>query len=395
MKIAGVICEYNPFHLGHLYQLRQARTLGDADGVIAIMSGNFTQRGQCAIVDKYYRTQMALAGGADLVLELPAVYATAASGYFAQGAVLSLAACGVVDLLSFGSESGDLPRLKSCAAVLAQEPPDYAQALRQNLLRGEPYPKAQSLALSSACGLKPPELDEPNDLLALNYLTAIARFALPLDALPVIRLGSHHGENETGFASSGQIRRKIAAKEAYLQDLPPFSARLMMQAHLLPMSELEPALLMLLQRASAQELLELPDMTIELVNRLQKAKAEYNSLDEILSAVKNRSCTYTRLSRLLCHLLLHIRRDAPAEPPAYLRLLGFNDNGRQILKRIKKQSSLPLLTNLSAASSLLDENARKMLAVDERAAKIYRSFTGEFTGKAEYQLFPFYAKSTV
>lgn len=387
LHILAVVCEYNPFHLGHQYQLQQARNLYQPDGIIAIMSGNFTQRGECAVVDKYYRTHLALEGGADLVLELPALYATAASGYFAQGALLSLAACGVVDAISFGCENPDSEYLERCAAVLAAEPAEYSALLRQYLAQGLSYPKAQSLALKNLYNLDLP-LDNSNDLLGLNYLTAIKRFNLPIKALPILRQGSHHGGSSAGFASSSIIRRKIIAGENYLDDVPPFTARLLAQAKTVNMAMLEQTLLILLKRSSPNELLNLPDMTAQLANRLSGAIRQYQSTTEILEHLKNKSCTYSRLRRLLCHLLINITKDDYAYSPAYLRVLGFNHQGQQILKVMKKQASLPILTTLSAANSLLDSAGRHLLELDLRAANIYRSFSGEFTANAEYQLFP-------
>ena len=387
MQVLAVVCEYNPFHLGHQYQLKQAAKLYNPDGIIAIMSGNFTQRGECAIVDKYYRTQMAIMGGADLVLELPALYATAASGYFAQGALLSLAACGVVDGIFFGSESVDLNQLERTAAILATEEAEYSSALRQYLNAGYAYPKAQGLALKECYNITLPK-DDANDLLGLNYLTAIKRFNLPIQALPILRQGSHHNNDNSGFASSSIIRQKIIANKLYLADVPTFTAQILAQAKKVDMSLFEPTLLTLLKRSSLDELLNLPDVTNDLANRLSSAVKQYSTIDEILTAVKNKSCTYSRLKRLLCHLLLNITKDDYGQNPAYLRVLGFNPRGQKILKAMKKQASLPIITTLSSANSLLSEKEKHLLNLDLQAANIYRIFSGEFSSKAEYQLFP-------
>ena len=390
MQILAVVCEYNPFHLGHEYQLKQARKLYQPDGIIAIMSGNFTQRGECAIIDKYYRTQMALSGGADLVLELPTLYATAASGYFAQGALLSLAACGVIDAIFFGSESQNSEQLERCAAILAAEPAEYSTALRQYLTQGLSYPKAQSLVLKELYDLNLP-LNNSNDLLGLNYLCAIKRFNLPLKVLPILRQGSHHNNGNSGFASSSTIRQKIIAQESFLADVPPYSSQIMAQAKIMNMSIFEPTLLTLLERSSVDELLNLPDMTNDLANRLINAIGQYNSSTEILNHIKNKSCTYSRLRRLLCHLLLNIIKNDYRQNPAYLRVLGFNSVGQKILKSMKKQASLPIITTLSSANSLLDSQGRHLLNLDLRAANIYRTFSSEFSPNAEYRLFPFIA----
>ena len=388
MNVVGIICEYNPFHLGHLYQLKTARSLCEAEAAVAVMSGNFTQRGECAVIDKYHRTKMALAAGFDLVLELPSIYAAAASGYFAQGAVLSLAASGVVNYLSFGSENADEVGLSSCAEILSSEPEEYRELLRSLLAQGLSYPKAQGAALEKLYQIDLLAQNNPNDLLGLNYLTVITRHDLPLAPIIVPRLGKHNGENISGFASSQNIRAMLAQNLPIDDDVPNFSRQILNEAHLLFNSQLASAQLSLLRRASVGELADLPDINEDLAHRLKKACGEYRTLAEVLTAVKNKSCTYSRLSRAVCHLLLGITKDDYAPEPLYLRVLGFGEKGEALLKMLKKHSSLPLITNLSAAKRLLTPEAQKMLEIDLRSAAIYRAFSGEFSSHDEYRLFP-------
>lgn len=388
MDIVGIVCEYNPFHLGHLYQFTHTRAQLKPDAVVAIMSGNFTQRGECAVIDKYYRTQMALAAGIDVVLELPAVYATAASGYFAQGAVLSLAQTGVVNYLSFGSESGELTALEKTADILAAEPIEYRELLQSLLNFGLPYPRAQHQALQTLYHIDSFADITPNDLLGVNYLTAIKRYNLPITPFCVTRVGSHHDNTAAGFASSQNIREKIAQGLSYCGDLPAFSSEILKKAAVVDAHKTDDSALALLRRSTERSLSALPDINADLANRLLRVSREYRTLDEVLAAAKNKSCTYSRLKRAMCHLLLGITASDYEPVPRYLRVLGFSANGAKVLKMMKKSASLPLVTTLSTAKNTLDAKARHMLAIDLQSSDIYRAFSREFSPCDEFRLFP-------
>ncbi len=200
MKVTGIIAEYNPFHQGHAYHLARARELTGADRLLVVMGGNFMQRGEPAIVDKYARAEMALKNGADLVLELPAAAATGSAEYFAEGAVELLDVSGVVDALCFGSELGKLAPLEKAAALLLEEPEEYRQLLREELKRGKNFPEARETALSAFF----PErelLSAPNNILAIEYLKALKRRKSSIEAVTIPRLGNYHGND------SGRCRR--------------------------------------------------------------------------------------------------------------------------------------------------------------------------------------------
>ncbi|MFQ9151713.1 MAG: nucleotidyltransferase family protein [Blautia sp.] len=178
MKVTGIIAEYNPFHQGHAYHLSRARELTGADRILVVMGGNFMQRGEPAIIDKYTRTEMALRNGADLVLELPAASATGSAEYFAEGAVELLDASGVVNELCFGSELGELEPLEKAAELLLEEPEDYQELLRTELKKGKTFPEARETALSAFL----PEqslLASPNNILAIEYIKALKRRKVP------------------------------------------------------------------------------------------------------------------------------------------------------------------------------------------------------------------------
>ncbi len=192
MKITGVIAEYNPFHNGHKYHIEQARMLSGADYVIAVISGDFTQRGTPAVIDKYTRTRMALLNGADLVLELPAVYAAGSAEFFSMGAVTLLDKLGAVDFLCFGSECGNLKTLSRLSAILLEEPEEYRAALRLEQKKGLSFPKARSLALQHCCPFDADITSSPNNILGMEYIKALLKRNSPIIPLTIQRRGNDY-----------------------------------------------------------------------------------------------------------------------------------------------------------------------------------------------------------
>jgi len=371
----GIIAEYNPFHLGHQYQLQQAKAQSNTNETVVIMSGNFTQRGEPAVFDKYFRAKATLAQGVDLVLELPTVFSLASSGYFCQGSVLSLAHCGI-DTLAFGSETASLEPLNQLAEVLANEPEEYRQLLKNHLKAGCSYPKAQELALKQYCNLSFASSDTPNDLLALGYLTTIKKYHLPIQSLAIRRIGSHLTEDSLGFANASAIRQKILQQDLYEQHVPQSTLSLLTQAQAdgyraLSLKDFSLAVFVKLRTASLQELCALPDVNEDLAHTLQKASLQTNNLEQLLLQCKSKTYTLTRLRRALCHLLLHITKDDLLEQPPYLRVLGFNETGKQILHRLKKSCAIPIITNAAQWKTLSSPQAKRCFSVDLTATSVY------------------------
>ena len=329
MKVTGIIAEYNPFHQGHAYHLARARELTGADRLLVVMGGNFMQRGEPAIVDKYARAEMALKNGADLVLELPAAAATGSAEYFAEGAVELLDASGVVDALCFGSELGKLAPLERAAALLLEEPEEYRQLLREELKRGKNFPEAREIALSAFF----PErelLSAPNNILAIEYLKALKRRKSSIEAVTIPRLGNYHG-NDSGqvpqgtdssesvssgaapalktsslrFASASEIRRQLYALEELLQKSPgqPGSWQSLM-ADLA--DELPPSSFALLkQTLLAAHFVRAEDFALPLHYRLMKAK---DSLE---------FAAYLDVSEELSRRIYSLRQDLPPGMPLW------------------------------------------------------------------------------
>jgi len=390
MQTIGIVAEYNPFHCGHQYHIAQSKLqCPEADGIIAVMSGNFTQRGEPAIFDKWTRTKAALQGGADLVLELPTVFATRSAGYFARGAVLTLAATGIVSHLSCGVENTpqqDMAcTLQQIAALLADEPEPYREALQHSIGEGMAYPQARQKALQELHISGAELLDTPNNILALEYLQNIASDNLPIAPLLIPRAGNYHAEHIPAdtkqFASATAIRKLILEdNRTWLNQMPDLCAQTLSE-HLskayppMHIDDFLHPLLFLLRRTTPSELQTMAEMTEGLENRiLEAAHRDIHSVNDLCMAIKSKRYTYTRIQRTLLHILLNFTDQYAANEPAYIRVLGFNATGQKLLKEMKKKAQLPVLIRPARQKNELSEQGRKLLDLDVRATNLY--YTG-------------------
>ena len=389
MKVTGIIAEYNPFHQGHAYHLSRARELTGADRILVVMGGNFMQRGEPAITDKYIRTEMALRNGADLVLELPAASATGSAEYFAEGAVELLDASGVVTELCFGSELGELEPLEKAAELLLEEPEAYQELLRTELKKGRTFPEARETALSSFLPEKS-LLASPNNILAIEYIKALKRRKSPIQPLTIQRLGNYHGEDgqpdgtprtvsgnlPESFASASTIRCQlhtlkkqietsceqpafVSLMTALAKELPPSSFGLLKDILLADrLVQAEDFSLPLHYRLmQAKEPLEFSvylDVSEELSRRIYSLRQEFTGWNAFLDLVRTRQYTRSRISRALLHILLDIRQEEVL-PPTHLRVLGFRREASDLLSEIKKKSRLPLITKAAGHPELSEE----------------------------------------
>jgi predicted nucleotidyltransferase len=352
MKVAAIIAEYNPFHQGHAFHLKETRALTGADHVLVVMSGNHVQRGVPAMFDKYTRAQAALQNGADLVLELPPCAATGSAEYFADGAIDLIHKTGVVTDLCFGSECGDLTQLLKPAQILADEPERYRELLRTHLKAGEPYPKARALALSEYDPtISGQILTEPNNLLGIEYLKALSKTNSSIQPHTISRKGSgYHTETLTGIASASGIRRAILTQDGHLTEeitsqLP--SAELYaVYNDKTPMTEDAYSLLLLekLRRVQDEPLTDWFDVTEELSNRIWNCLDDYQSFSQFTDLLKTRNLTRTAVSRALLHILLDIRT---FEDPQVVRVLGFCRDAAPLLSDLSQKSMLPVSTSLT------------------------------------------------
>ena len=391
MQLVGLITEYNPFHNGHLHHLRESLRSCGCSASVAVMSGHFLQRGEPALVDKWVRTEMALAAGIDLVFELPVPFACNSAPWFAQGAVQSLNGLGIVDALCFGSELGNLTALRKGADLLnlhAKEIEDQTAGL---LRHGINYPTARARVLGQmAPQLPAAEFAKPNNILGLEYLRALALAHSCIEPATIHRLGpGYHDTAVTGhIASATGIRQMLENGEPVRDFLPdacwPWFSKALTSARQLDRSKLFDALLCrLLQGPDTLEGLYQVEHGLE--NRLAKAAQVAVDYADLAAAVKSRHWTLTRIQRILSYVLLQITRDemqACLETgPLYLRLLGMSATGSQCLAKARSKRSLPIIMDPARAAGVFRKfygadskrahQAEAMLALDLRATRIY------------------------
>lgn len=363
MKTAAIICEYNPFHFGHKLLIDKTREAG-ASHIIAVMSGNFVQRGDVAIFDKFTRAKTALENGVDLVVELPErVSLTAAEG-FAKGAVEIITALGCVDILSFGSESGDLDALREASRAI-----DYCvhtDTFDTCIKRGKSYPAALSEAMREFYTPDVSELFEsPNNVLAIEYLNSLDNVGSAIEPFTVTREGASHDSSDenTGLASANLIRKKILAGEEWSQFAPAADAQ---SANI---ALLERAILAKLRMMPPSAFDEIFDCANGLGDRLRKAVKSARSLSELYFLTKTKRYTLARIRRAVLCGFLGISRDFALEKPAYIRILGMNSRGKEILSAASN-CAIPIDTSLKALSQKSRE-AAKQAAFTARCTDIW------------------------
>ena len=385
--ITGIIAEYNPFHNGHAYQIEQARLLTGCDFLVVVMSGDYVQRGAPAVFDKYTRTRMALACGADLVLELPVACSCASAEFFASGAVSLLDGLGCVDFLCFGSESGDLQSLMEPARILAKESPVFQEALRRGLSLGLSFPAARKEAFR-ACASNPDILDLPNNILGIEYLKALLQRESIIKPVTIKREGQGYHDTllDSGFASASGIRRFLKQEEAPLSALPALKESLpdpVMEvltdtlAHTLPVWEEDFSMLLRyeLLRQSASDLTRYADISPDLGRRLKNCADKFSSFSEFVALVKTKDVTYTRITRALFHILLNLTgedtRNSVAMP--YARILGFRKDHSRILGLLKENSRIPIIPKAADYKTYLTPDLQPLFEKDLFAANLYET----------------------
>ena len=363
METAGIVAEYNPFHRGHAWHIAETRRrLGGDAPVVCVMSGHWVQRGECALADKWLRAALALDRGADLVVELPTPWAMASAEPFARGAVSLLAATGVVDVLSFGSETGKLAPLEEAAAAL--DAPEYPEKLRAALGRGLSFPAARQEAAGAAC------LSAPNNNLGVEYLRSLRALGSTIRPLTVPRQGAgHDGPAAGGFASASELRRLLRAgrgEEAAPYLTAPWSGELADMQHI------ERAVLARLRTMGEGDWAALPDGggAEGLPSRLAKAAREAVSLEDFYTRAKTRRYPHARLRRLALAAFLGIRADARPAAPPYVRVLGLGGRGRALLRKMKDTCPLPVIVKPAQAREL-DGPARTLFESEARYTDLY------------------------
>lgn len=356
MNVVGIIAEYNPFHEGHAYQIQKAKEQCGAEFAVVVMNGDFVQRGEPAIFDKYTRTKEALLGGADLIFELPVRFGLSSAGDFAIGGVLALNALPFITHLCFGTETGDLTPLLQAATFLCDEPDSYRTRVKHFVKQGILYPKARSLALAAESGLPTQTWDSPNNILGLEYCVALQKLHSKIKPFTIRREGQGYHDNDTpalsNFPSATFLRKQIRkAGEKENLSLSDFSS-------LIGYSLL-----------TAKDLCRIKDITPDLSDRIRNELPKYREINEFVKTIKNPSLTTGRIKRSFFQCLFDIEKEEPVMP--YLRVLGMKKEASSLLSQ-KENASCQILTKLAFDVPKMDDTAKKLFAKDLLASDLYR-----------------------
>ncbi len=387
-EVLGVVAEYNPFHNGHLYHLEKTKEKTGAKFVVCVMSGNFVQRGNTSIVDKWTKAEMALAGGVDLVIELPAVYSVSSAESFAQGAVKILENLGIVDTISFGTETDDFAALNNIATILTEEPKEFSNMLKEELKQGVSYPKAREQALIKYLNddvRYKNILNNPNNILGVEYLKALKQLKSKISPVAIKREKVYYNDNTIvdDFASATAIRNMVMNKEfaSLIKVVPRVTYETLLKEYevgnvVYDIQRYEKEIFYTLRRMSLSDIAELPDVSEGLENTIKNAANFCNNIKDFVNMVKTKRYTQTRIQRILVFALLGItKKDVQMAKKVvpYARVLGFNEKGKMLLSGIAQNN--PKMEVITSVKKFMDNNTNKtykrMLDIDIFATDVY------------------------
>ena len=371
----GIVAEFNPFHNGHKYIVDALRENGK-NTVTAVMSESFVQRGEGACIPPNERVKMVLSCGVDLVLSLPVAYATASAERFADGGIQVLGSLGCIETLGFGSECGNVELLKECASII--DSPDFAPFLESRLNEGLSFPAARQKAVQDMRGAAFADaVSTPNDILGIEYIKAINKNKFPINPVAVKRIGVSHDSTDVfeNICSASAIREMMKNETDFSSFMPREAAEIFLNAirngkALWDFSVIENAILFKLRTLSADDFKKIPDVSEGLEFRFVEAVRTSITLSEILEKVKTKRYTHSRLRRIALNAFLGITRDDFYEKVPYIRVLGFNSRGAQILKDAKNKAKLPIVTKVSEIKKL-NADAQRAFDLECRARDLY------------------------
>lgn len=416
MKTIGIICELNPLHNGHKYLFDTAKNKFGADYIVVVMSGDYTQRGDVSIVPKDVRTKMALMAGADAVFELPVQYATGSAEYFASGAISVLNSMGLVDNILFGTENGDIDEIVRISSILSGEPQNYKTALQDCLKNGLNYATARDKALRQVISIENENtLIGSNNILGIEYCKALMLSKSSIQPLTIQREGSSFNDEniskEGSFSSASSIRKALLENFDPIHDCSFASGNISKSKELLkdtmPQDVLDLILSepMLNNNDNYSEYLHYKlmcskkdgfcsyaDIHRDLSDKIIKHLPEFTSISAFAKLLKSKDLTYTRISRSLLHILLGIRQDEidmlkSRNYPVYLRLLGLKKDSSNLLSKMKKTASQPIISRLSDSYIIDDKIVYSLLEEDILTSDIYNLAYSKkgFLRQGEYQ----------
>ena len=388
MQISSVVAEFNPFHNGHEHLINTVKTNKDTL-VVAVMSGNFVQRGEPAIISKFARAKAAVLCGADLVLELPLPYSISTAMYFANGAIDVLNSLGIVDTLCFGSESGDITPLVAAASKLNN--PELKVELKKELSKGLTFAAARQNAFEKISPfVKSNVLENPNDTLAIEYILAAQRLGMNVEYKAIKRIGTGHDSSvkTDSFCSASELRKTpslLDLKEPFMpQKSYEIFAEEIKAKHYSSIYLLDRAMVAHLRTLTPERLRLAPDISEGLENRIITAANNFSTMDEILTAVKSKRYTHARLRRIILASYLGVTAELQKQPIPYIRVLGLNENGAKILSLASKRAKIPLISSLKEAEKI-SPTAAEFARLEVKAGDIYSlSLQRPVGGKTEY-----------
>lgn len=371
--MAGKLCiisEYNPFHFGHLYHFEQSVQKSKPDFKIAIISGNFVQRGEPSIINKWEKAQTALLAGFDLVVELPVLYSISSAENFANGAV-KIANLLATDCLSFGSESGDLEKLKKLTSLISENEKKFIQHVKQKISEGFSYPKSQELIINEMFGTEFKNICSPNNILGFEYLKSISSLSANIIPITIKRDASKF--------SSSHIRALIREKETDIKKmLPDFSYSILNKNiennnAIYSLKAFEKEIFYTLRKMNDEDLRNIPDIPDNMYSNIRKAASNTNNLDDLIFILKNKSITQARIQRILLYILLGISKadiEMSKKIVPYIRVLGMNENGKKIISSL--DNTINVITSVkNFENECTDSNLCRMLEIDKLATDIY------------------------
>ena len=384
--ILGIVSEYNPFHNGHLHHLEVSKQITKTDFSVVVMSGNFVQRGDTSLINKWVKTEMALKAGVDLVIELPTVYAISSAENFADGAIKILNSLGVVDFVSFGSEIGEITPLNDIANILYREPKEFSSLITAQLKSGLSFPRAREIAINQFFGTSKKYseiLNNPNNILGIEYLKSLKKHRSHIRPLTIKRDYSDYNSTKVkkGIASATAIRTMIENKKNVHYVVPFETYELLDEeinsGRIIPnLSVFEKEIIYTLRRMTLSEIANIPDVSEGLENKIKLAANNFNTLPELIANIKSKRYTQSRIQRILLYALLNITQkdiNSSKRVTPYIRVLGFNKHGKRIISAIAAANpKLKIIVSVKKfVENSNDTTLRNMISKDILATNIY------------------------
>lgn len=392
MSVLGIVAEFNPLHNGHIHLIQEAQKNNNFAATVCVMSGNFTQRGEMTICNKWSRAAMAMHAGIDLVIEIPFCFAVRSAYYFARGGLQILQKLNMVTHLAFACENPDIEYLNSIADILYHESEDFKEKLKKHLSQGSSFPAARAKALeeisSDHSGLGH-IISQPNNILAVEYLKVLKELSAKIKPLVFQRVGSsYHSHQLSSFASAKAIRDNIfhhPDDPLAIHCLPPSSYVILKEELLsgrapLHTASLEQVLLYKIRTSSLARLKQIYEISEGIENRIWNAAHNFGTYEELAQAIKSKRFSLTRINRILLYILFDITREQielfDQTGPAYINILGFSAKGQKILQQLKNIPDLTIINRSSDLNIILQKNdvISKMLSLDIKASDIYTLF---------------------